>query len=105
MIKPKVAAINKIKEKEFITFARLIKEQFAYGGTKYENDEEKESIDILCDVFGIEAILTNIMKYILRFKNLQRERDLVKASTYCYLAWLKMNYHKNDEHDADIPKT
>ena len=107
MIKPKVKDINKIKEKTFIPFAKLIQEQLKYGGQKYEQDEERESIDVLMDIFGVDAGLKDITKYILRFRNLQRERDLIKAATYCYICWLKMGYAEPEggKHDSDIPQT
>ena len=104
MIKPKIASTTPLKEKHLVEFAKLIKEQISYGGKKYESTDAKEATDVISEVFGLEYILMNIMKYTLRFKNLQREKDLLKIATYSYLMWLAMGYHLQKDHDEDIEK-
>jgi hypothetical protein len=44
------------------------------------------------------------MKYLGRYKNFRREKDLLKIATYMYIAWLKEGYHKLEVHDEDIKK-
>ena len=105
MIKPKIASNAQLKEKQFVEFAKLLREQIAYGSKKYTGSDEKEATDIICDAFGADYMLMNMMKYVLRFKNLQRERDLLKIATYSYLLWLAMGYHLEKEHDEDTEKT
>jgi hypothetical protein len=75
-------------------FNKLIIDQFAYGGQKYKSDSvQKEATDILFDTHGYRWLIGTIDKYTFRFKNLQRERDLLKVGTYMYLIWLKRGYH------------
>jgi hypothetical protein len=43
-------------------------------------------------------------KYIFRFKNFHREKDLLKIATYCFILWLKMGAHLQETHDEDVQK-
>jgi hypothetical protein len=104
MIKPKYVVTPQLKEKSFVQFAKLIQNQIIAGSKKYAIDGDKEASDIICDAFGMEYALMNILKYALRYKTEQREKDLLKISTYCYIIWLNMGYHENKEHDEDIKK-
>jgi len=96
-----------IKRKHFETFAKLISNQFEHGGDKYkqEGDGTKEQTDVICEFVpgstGVDWILGTMQKYLGRFKNFQREKDLLKIATYCYITWLKMGFHLNKEHDED----
>ena len=76
-----------------LVFADLTKQQFQYGGQKYALTETKESTDVLFDDFSYKWLLGTIAKYIKRFNNLKRERDLLKIATYCYILWLKRGFH------------
>lgn len=74
-------------------FQDLVIEQFAYGGKKYAQSTEKEATDCLFDSFGFRWLLGTIAKYTYRYRNLARERDLLKIATYMYILWLKRGFH------------
>ncbi len=75
-------------------FHSLIQDQFAYGGKKYAStSQEKEATDILFENHGHSWLVGTIDKYTFRFKNLQRERDLLKVATYMYIIWLKRGFY------------
>ena len=106
MIKSRYNTNVKIKRKHFKEFVALLKDQFEYGGKKYgilANDSEKEATDIICDAWGLDWMLGTINKYLYRFKSQQREKDLLKITTYCYIIWLKMGFQFQDKnsHDTD----
>lgn len=105
MIKPKCVVTPQLKEKNFVKFAKLIQNQIVAGSKKYAINEDKEASDIICDAFGMEYALMNILKYTLRYKTEQREKDLLKIATYSYIIWLNAGNHENKEHDEDIKKT
>ncbi len=93
-----------MKQKHWDMFIELIKNQWQYGGVKYgQNDSpgNRESTDILCESFGIKGVLWTMGKYLLRFRNQQREKDLLKVSCYCYILWLKYGFFENETHDED----
>jgi hypothetical protein len=109
----KAAVFNtdiKTKQMYFSKFAELISNQFLHGGDKYKlkGFEDREATDIISSVFGGESefdwILGTMMKYLFRFKNFNREKDLLKIATYCYLLWLKQGNHLHLEHDEDVSK-
>jgi hypothetical protein len=96
-----------MKMKHLDTFFGLIKNQLEHGGAKYkqEGTDEKEETDLICEfvpgVTGVDWILGTIKKYLGRFKNFQREKDILKIATYCYLIWLKKGFHMAEKHDED----
>ena len=94
----------KDKLKYFNNFAKLIKDQFVYGGKKYELLPGIESTDILTLSWGVEGLLWTINKYLFRFKNFHREKDLLKVATYMYILWLKYGFHLEEKHDTDTGK-
>ena len=73
-------------------FNDLIREQFVYGGKKYALTTQRESTDQLFDDFGCNWLLGTMAKYCKRYKNLARERDILKIACYCYILWLKKGY-------------
>jgi hypothetical protein len=83
-------------ENSFSDFAKLIRDQFEYGGKKYAFSKEKEVTDILTDNFGKNWLLGTIAKYTFRIKNLKRERDILKIATYSMIIWLKRGYFIDD---------
>jgi hypothetical protein len=89
-------------------FYDLIKNQLEHGGQKYkqEGDGTKEETDSICEFVpgttGVDWVLGTISKYLRRFKNFQREKDLLKIATYCYIIWLKYGFHEQKTHDEDI---
>lgn len=95
------------KRENFQKFADLISNQFNHGGDKYAlaGQPDKEFTDLICEISpgktGIDWVLQTMMKYIGRFLNFQREKDLLKIATFCYIAWLKMGCHLKVEHDED----
>ena len=94
------------KKENFDDFVKLIKNQFWHGGDKYKLNEQKEFTDGICEMFpgctGVDWVLGTILKYLGRYKNFGREKDLLKIATYCYILWLKGGFHKNKGHDEDI---
>ena len=100
-----------VKAKYWPKFAKLIEDQFNFGGyTKYklQGFDDREATDVISSVFGGETefdwILGTVTKYILRFKNTQREKDLLKIATYCFILWLKQGNHLKKVHDTDVAK-
>lgn len=77
----------------FDTFNKLVNDQFAYGGQKYARTAEKEATDCLFDAHGPSWLFGTIDKYTYRFRNLARERDLLKIATYMFILWLKRGFH------------
>jgi len=77
----------------FLKFIDLIKNQFEYGGKKYALSDTRESTDILFDKHGKNWLFGTIDKYTFRYKNLSRERDLLKIACYMYILWLKRGFH------------
>jgi len=98
------------KKAHFDKFAALIGNQFKHGGDKYKlpGMEDREATDVISAVFGGETqtdwVLGTMLKYIFRFKNFLREKDLLKIATYCYILWLKCGFHKQNTHDEDVKK-
>lgn len=98
------------KRMHWTTFSNLISNQFEHGGEKYalSGFKDKEATDVISSVFGGETeydwILGTMMKYLFRFKNFQREKDLLKIATYCYILWLKQGNHLTQQHDEDTNK-
>lgn len=99
-----------VKRANWDKFAKLISDQFEHGGDKYKlkGFDDREATDVISSVFGGETefdwVLGTIMKYIFRFKNFQREKDLLKIATYCYILWLKQGNHLVESHDTDTNK-
>ena len=96
------------KKENFSKFMELIKNQFWHGGEKYKLNDKKEFTDGICEMFpgntGIDWILGTILKYLGRYKNFGREKDLLKIATFAYILWLKGGFHKQEVHDEDIRK-
>jgi len=93
------------KKENFNKFVELVKNQFWHGGDKYKLNNTKEFTDGICECFpgesGVDWILGTSMKYLGRYKNFGREKDLLKVATYMYILWLKGGYHLTNEHDED----
>jgi hypothetical protein len=75
-------------------FLELVRDQFSYGGKKYalSGSASRESTDELFDKHGKNWLFGTIDKYTFRFRNLARERDLLKIATYMYILWLKRGF-------------
>jgi len=96
------------KRDNYDTFSKLIANQFLHGGQKYALKGDKEFTDAICEAFpgetGVDWVLGTCMKYLGRYKNFGREKDLLKVATYMYLLWLKGGFHLKDTHDEDTNK-
>ncbi len=79
-------------EEKLDNFLSLIDDQINYGGKKYALSNERESTDEIFDIAGYKWLIGTLMKYRLRYKNLARERDLLKIAAYCYIIWLKRGF-------------
>jgi len=86
-------------------FFGLIKRQFVYGGEKYAQTKEKEATDVLFDDFGKNWLFGTIAKYVKRYSNLARERDLLKIACYMFILWLKRGFHLEQEGTSQIINT
>lgn len=97
-----------VKRAELDKFVQLIKNQFNHGGDKYQLNDQKEFTDQICETFpgdsGVDWVLGTMMKYLGRYKNFGREKDLLKIATYCYILWLKGGFHLSESHDEDVKK-
>ncbi len=85
-------------------FYELINSQFTYGGKKYAQTKTKEATDVLFDDFGKNWLFGTLAKYVKRYKNLKREKDLLKIACYCFIIWLKRGFHlykEGIEHPVD----
>lgn len=96
------------KQKNYSKFSELIENQFTHGGDKYKGNSEKEFTDLICESFpgesGVDWVLGTCMKYLGRYKNFGREKDLLKVATYMYILWLKGGFHLVESHDEDTKK-
>ena len=99
-----------VKEKaaHFDAFVEMIKNQWVHGGDKYALNEFKEFTDQICETFpgdtGVDWVLGTMMKYLGRYKNFGREKDLLKVANYCFILWLKAGFQFEQQHDEDIEK-
>lgn len=99
----------KVKGEYFDKFSGLIKGQFTHGGIKYELEgfADMEATDLICKLWEkpgpdeLKWLLKTVLKYVFRFKNFNREKDLLKMATYMYIAWLKMGFHLKESADED----
>lgn len=80
---------------DFTKFITLVQDQCNYGGQKYalSGSNTRESTDVLVSQFGVNWLYGTMSKYVKRFRNLARERDLLKIACYCFILWLKRGYH------------
>lgn len=96
------------KREFFPKFCELIENQFNHGGEKYKGNSQKEFTDLICESFpgesGVDWPLGTCMKYLGRYKNFGREKDLLKVATYMYILWLKGGFHLESQHDEDVNK-
>lgn len=81
----------------FDKFSELVKDQFMYGGKKYSLNNQRESTDELFDRHTYRWLIGTMDKYTFRFRNLERERDLLKIACYCYILWLKKGFFVKPE--------
>src|SRR5216684_3705619 len=99
-----------IKKKHWKPFCNLMGSLILHGGDKYKMPgfDNMEATDVISKVFGGEDgfdwILGTMTKYLFRFKNFHREKDLLKVATYCYILWLKQGNHLTQSHDEDVSK-
>ena len=97
-----------VKRANYEQFIQLVKNQFDHGGDKYKLNNDKEFTDQICETFpgvsGVDWVLGTMMKYLGRYKNFGREKDLLKVACYCYILWLKGGFHLNEKHDEDVKK-
>jgi len=94
--------MNEKLKQEIATFTVLVKDQFVYGGKKYALEKKRESTDLLFDDFGANWLYGTIAKYLFRFHNLQRERDLLKIACYSYILWLKRGFFIDDKREVPV---
>ena len=79
------------KLKYFDEFCKHMKDIMLQGSDKYAgaNKDKSETIDIMPQVVGfngyISFVICDILKRLIRFKNDERQRDLVKIAVWCYL--------------------
>lgn len=86
-------------------FYKAINRQFDYGGEKYAQTKEKEATDVLFDDFGKNWLFGTLAKYVKRYKNVAREKDLLKIACYCFIIWLKRGFHYGKYGTSEIINT
>ena len=86
-------------------FYELINSQFTYGGQKYAQTKEKEATDVLFDDFGKNWLFGTLAKYVKRYKNIAREKDLLKIACYSFIIWLKRGFHYGEYGTNEIINT
>lgn len=84
---------------------KFVNNQFAYGGKKYAHSTKKEATDVLFDAFSKNWLFGTMAKYIMRTKNLKRERDSLKILCYCFILWVKRGFHIDQKRIAPINTT
>jgi len=100
----------KVKRENWNKFVKLMESLILHGGDKYglPGFDDMEATDVISRVFGgddgFDWILGTMTKYLFRFKNFHREKDLLKVATYCYILWLKQGNHLKTEHDTDTKR-
>ena len=88
------------KMRGFDEFLENLKAVIVQGTEKYAGAEvdAKETIDIIPDVVGEEGYkdfaLGDLIKRIIRVKNQDRERDIIKIAVWCYLWCLRFYYSR-----------
>lgn len=89
----------------YAKFIKLVEDQFTYGGQKYalNGNNTRESTDVLFDKHGKNWLIGTIDKYCFRFRNLSRERDLLKIACYMYIMWLKRGFYVRTDGINDPP--
>lgn len=92
-----------VKRKYFDKFVELMRRQWEHGGDKYKLNNEKEVTDWIVEIDD-KWVMATIAKYVGRYINFRRERDLLKIATYCFIQWLKDDHHLKEEHDIDVSK-
>ena len=75
------------------TYDEFVNDQIQYGGKKYAHSNDREVTDVLTDIYGVLGLLWTIHKYVYRFYNVGREKDLLKIGAYMYILWLKYGFH------------
>ena len=95
------------KNKKLEQFFKLIADQFQYGGKKYalSGENTKESTDVLFEQHGASWLFGTSHKYCFRYKNLKRERDLLKIATYQFITWLKRGFFCKQRGTIDALET
>ena len=97
-----------VKKKSLKDFFTLVENQITHGGDKYKLSDTKEVTDGICEMFpgdsGVDWILGTMSKYLGRFKNEQREKDLLKIAAYAYIVWIKYGFQFRGEHDEDTKR-
>ena len=98
----------KVKQEHLKEFSDLVYNQINHGGDKYSLSKDKEFTDGICEIFpgesGVDWILGTILKYLGRYKNFGREKDLLKIASYTYILWLKGGFSEVRIHDEDTSK-
>lgn len=85
-------------------FARLVSAMLLDAGRgKYalHGNPDKEATDLIVEVYSTSWILGTMMKYLLRYGNEGRERDLLKLVSYAFILWLMHGHHLKLNHDLD----
>ena len=94
-------------KKDITKFNELIKNQMDFGAEKYklEGSSTREATDELFEFHGKNWLFGTMDKYCKRIANLEREKDLLKISCYCFILWLKRGYFVRIEGLKDVLDT
>jgi hypothetical protein len=96
------------KIKEWKKFASLAEEKIVSGGEKYALSPDTEATDFLCQLMpgrtGVDNLLSDILRYTIRFVNQGREDDLFKIAAHAGMAWAKKFGSKERKPEGAKPK-
>ena len=81
------------KIREWKRFAGLAEGKIVCGGEKYALSSDTEATDLLCQLVpgrtGIDSLLSDILRYTIRFVNQGKEDDLFKIAAHAGMAWAR----------------
>lgn len=86
-------ATNTLTHADWQKFTDLISDQLIYGAKKYGHSDTKEATDVITERFGMGWWAGTNYKYVQRYQNVQREKDLLKVAAYQYIGYLQMGFH------------
>ena len=95
-------SIRSLSVDDWQKFVEFITDQLTYGAKKYSHSSTKEATDVITERFGMGWWAGTNYKYVQRYQNVQREKDLLKVAAYQYIGYLQMGFHLEDDEDVKL---